>query len=202
MLTPQTNLLVPTVIESDGRIERAYDIYSRLLKDRIVFLGTAVDHNSANLIVAQLLFLQAEDPKKDIFFYINSPGGSVYDAMAVYDTMQFVTNDIQTFGIGMQASAAAFLLASGTKGKRFALPNATIMIHQPSYGTSGKITDMEIDLKEGLRLKQRLNEIMAKNTGQKIERIREDMERDHWLSADEAKKYGLVDKVITTPPKQ
>ena len=201
MLTPQSNLLIPTVIESDGRIERAYDIYSRLLKDRIVFLGTPVEQTSANLIVAQLLFLQAEDPKKDIYFYINSPGGSVYDAMAIYDTMQFVTNDVQTFGIGMQASAAAFLLSSGARGKRFALPNATIMIHQPSYGTQGKITDMEIDLREGLRLKQRLNEIMAKNTGQKIEKIKEDMERDRWMSADEAKKYGLVDKVVTAPPK-
>jgi ATP-dependent Clp protease, protease subunit len=200
MTTPQT-LLIPTVIESDGRVERAYDIYSRLLKDRIIFLGTPVDQHSANLIVAQLLFLQAEDPKKDIYLYINSPGGSVYDAMAIYDTMQFVTNDIQTFGIGMQASAAAFLLSSGTKGKRFVLPNATVMIHQPSYGTRGKITDMEIDLKEGLRLKQRLNEIMAANTGQKLERIKEDMERDHWMPADEAKKYGLVDKVIAVPPK-
>jgi ATP-dependent Clp protease, protease subunit len=202
MTTPQSSsVLIPTVIDSDGRVERAYDIYSRLLKDRIIFLGTPVDQHSANLIVAQLLFLQAEDPKKDIFFYINSPGGSVYDALAIYDTIQFVTNDVQTVGIGMQASAAAFLLSSGTPGKRFALPNSTIMIHQPSYGTRGKITDMEIDLKEGLRLKQRLNEIMAKNTGQKIERIQEDMERDHWMSADEAKKYGIVDKIITTPPK-
>ncbi|HKU18483.1 MAG TPA: ATP-dependent Clp protease proteolytic subunit [Candidatus Saccharimonadales bacterium] len=201
MITPQSNLLVPTVIDSDGRVERAYDIYSRLLKDRIIFLGTSVDQHSANLVVAQLLFLQAEDSKKDIFFYINSPGGSVYDALAIYDTMQYITNDVQTVGIGMQASAAAFLLSSGTPGKRFVLPNSTVMIHQPSYGTQGKITDMEIDLKEGLRLKQRLNEIMAKNTGQKVERIREDMERDHWLSAEEAHKYGIIDKVITTPPK-
>ena len=202
MNDPQTSILVPTVIESDGRVERAYDIYSRLLKDRIVFLGTRVDQTSANLIVAQLLFLQAEDPKKDIFFYINSPGGSVYDAMAIFDTMQYVTNDVQTVGIGMQASAAAFLLSSGTKGKRFLLPNATVMIHQPSYGTQGKITDMEIDLKEGLRLKQHLNEIMAKNTGQKLDKIKDDMERDYWMTSDEAKKYGLVDKVITTPPKR
>jgi ATP-dependent Clp protease protease subunit len=201
MITPQASILIPTVIESDGRVERAYDIYSRLLKDRIIFLGTEVEHNSANLIVAQLLFLQAEDPKKDIYFYINSPGGSVYDALAIYDTMQFVTNDVQTFGIGMQASAAAFLLSAGAKGKRFVLPNATVMIHQPSYGTQGKITDMEIDLKEGLRLKQRLNEIMANNTGQKIEKIKEDMERDRWMSAEEAKKYGIVDKVVTSPPK-
>ncbi|HSD55950.1 MAG TPA: ATP-dependent Clp protease proteolytic subunit, partial [Candidatus Saccharimonadales bacterium] len=137
----------------------------------------------------------------DIYFYINSPGGSVYDAMAIYDTMQYVTNDIQTVGIGVQASAAAFLLSSGTPGKRFALPNATVMIHQPSAGTRGKVTDMEIDLREGLRLKKRLNEIMAKSTGQKIEKITADMERDYWMPADEAKKYGLIDDVITTPPK-
>jgi ATP-dependent Clp protease, protease subunit len=201
MSTPQSSILVPTVIESDGRVERAYDIYSRLLKDRIIFLGTAVDQHTANLVVAQLLFLQAEDPKKDIFFYINSPGGSAYDAMAIYDTMQYVTNDIQTVGIGMQASAAAFLLNSGTKGKRFVLPNSTIMIHQPSSGTSGKVTDQEIDLKESLRIKRLLESIMAKNTGQKLEKIHEDMERDFWLTADEAKKYGLIDRVITVPPK-
>jgi ATP-dependent Clp protease protease subunit len=201
MMTPQSNTLIPTVIDNDGRVERAYDIYSRLLKDRIIFLGTQVEHHSANLVVAQLLFLQAEDAKKDIFFYINSPGGSVYDALAIYDTMQFVTNDIQTVGIGMQASAAAFLLSSGTKGKRFVLPNSTVMIHQPSSGTHGKVTDQEIDLRESLRIKRLLEEIMARNTGQKAEKIHEDMERDRWLTADEAKKYGLVDKVITTPPK-
>lgn len=201
MTTPQSSILVPTVIESDGRVERAYDIYSRLLKDRIIFLGTDVNAHTANLIVAQLLFLQAEDPKKDIFFYINSPGGSVYDAMAIYDTMQYVTNDVQTVGIGMQASAAAFLLSSGTKGKRFLLPESTVMIHQPSSGTRGKVTDMEIDLKESLRVKQRLNEIMAANTGQKIEKIKEDMERDYWMTSQEALDYGLVDKIITTPPK-
>src|ERR1700742_1241377 len=169
------SVLVPTVIEQDGRDERAYDIYSRMLKDRIIFLGTDVNEASANIVVAQLLFLQAEDPKKDIFFYINSPGGSVYDALAIYDTMQYITNDIQTVGIGIQASAAAFLLSSGTKGKRLLLPNSTVMIHQPSSGTSGKITDMEIYLKESLRLKHRLNEVMAKNTGQTVEKIREDM---------------------------
>jgi ATP-dependent Clp protease protease subunit len=198
------SVLVPTVIESEGRYERAYDIYSRLLKDRIIFLGTEVNDAVANTIVAQLLFLQAEDPKKDIFLYINSPGGSVYDAMAIYDTMRYVTCDIQTVGIGMQASAAAFLLCSGAKGKRFLLPNSTVMIHQPSSGTRGKVTDMEIDLRETLRLKRRLNEIMAENTGQKLERITEDMERDKWLSAEEALKYGLVDKVvsdITVPQK-
>lgn len=202
MTTPQSSLLVPTVIESDGRVERAYDIYSRLLKDRIVFLGDRVDEHSANLVVAQLLFLQAEDAKKDIFFYINSPGGSVYDALAIYDTMQYVTNDIQTVGIGMQASAAAFLLSCGTKGKRFLLPHSTVMIHQPSSGTAGKVTDQEIDLRESLRVKKLLEQIMAKNTGQKLERIHEDMERDKWMTAEEALKYGLVDKVITSPPKK
>lgn len=195
------SVLVPTVIENEGRYERAYDIYSRLLKDRIIFLGQDVNEVTANLVVAQLLFLQAQDPKKDIFFYINSPGGSVYDALAIYDTMQYVANDVQTVGIGVQASAAAFLLSSGAKGKRFILPNATVMIHQPSSGTRGKVTDMEIDLKESLRIKQRLNEIMARNTGQKIEKIKDDMERDYWMTADVAKKYGLVDAVITTPPK-
>lgn len=193
--------LVPTVIESEGRYERAYDIYSRLLKDRILFLGDQVEQTVANLIVAQLLFLQAEDPKKDIFFYINSPGGSVYDALAIYDTMQYITNDVQTVGIGMQASAAAFLLSSGAKGKRFVLPNSTVMIHQPSSGTRGKVTDQEIDLRESLRIKKLLESIMAKNTGQKPEKIHEDMERDKWLTADEAKAYGIVDAVITTPPK-
>lgn len=198
---PRSQVLVPTVIENEGRFERAYDIYSRLLKDRIIFLGQDVNEATANIIVAQLLFLQAQDAKKDIFFYINSPGGSVYDALAIYDTMKFVTNDVQTVGIGVQASAAAFLLSSGTKGKRFILPNATVMIHQPSSGTRGKVTDMEIDLKESLRIKHRLNEIMSENTGQKVEKIKEDMERDYWMTADDAKKYGLVDDVITTPPK-
>lgn len=199
--TPQSSILVPTVIESDGRVERAYDIYSRLLKDRIIFLGTEVNAHTANLIVAQLLFLQAEDSKKDIFFYINSPGGSVYDAMAIYDTMQYVTNDVVTVGIGMQASAAAFLLSSGTKGKRYLLPESTVMIHQPSSGTRGKVTDMEIDLKESLRVKQRLNEIMAANTGQDIEKVKLDMERDYWMTAKEAVEYGIADKIITNPPK-
>lgn len=195
------SVLVPTVVENEGRYERAYDIYSRLLKDRIIFLGQDVNEATANIVVAQLLFLQAEDPKKDIFFYINSPGGSVYDALAIYDTMEYITNDIQTVGIGVQASAAAFLLSSGTKGKRFVLPNSTVMIHQPSSGTRGKVTDQQIDLEESLRIKKLLTEIMAKNTGQKFEKLHEDMERDKWLTAEEAKKYGLVDKVITTPPK-
>jgi ATP-dependent Clp protease, protease subunit len=199
--TTPTNFVIPTVIESDGRMERAYDIYSRLLKDRIVLLGTQVTSETANLIVAQLLFLQAEDAKKDIFLYINSPGGSVYDGLAIYDTMQYITNDVQTVGIGMQASMGAFLLSSGTKGKRFLLPSSTVMIHQPSSGTRGKITDQEIDLKESLRLKYFLEEIMVKNTGQKRERVHEDMERDRWMDAAEALEYGIVDAVITTPPK-
>ncbi len=195
------SVLIPTVIENEGRYERAYDIYSRLLKDRIIFLGSDVNEATANTIVAQLLFLQAQDAKKDIFFYINSPGGSVYDALAIYDTMQFVTNDIQTVGIGVQASAAAFLLSSGTKGKRYMLPNATAMIHQPSSGTRGKVTDQEIDLQESLRIKRLLEEIMAKNTKQPAKKIHEDMERDKWLTAPEAKKYGLIDEIISSPPK-
>ena len=194
--------LIPTVIEQEGRMERAYDIYSRLLKDRIIFLGDAVNEHTANLVVAQLLFLDSVDPKKDIFFYINSPGGSVYDALAIYDTMQYVKADVQTVGIGVQASAAAFLLSSGAKGKRFLLPHATVMIHQPSSGTRGKVTDQEIDLRESLRVKKLLEEIMAKNTGQKAARIHEDMERDKWLTADEAKTYGIVDAVIKASPKQ
>jgi ATP-dependent Clp protease, protease subunit len=201
MDTPTSQILIPTVIENEGRYERAYDIYSRLLKDRIIFLGSDVNQTSANLIVAQLLFLQAQDAKKDIFLYINSPGGSVYDALAIYDTMQYVTNDIQTVGIGVQASAAAFLLSSGTKGKRFILPHGTVMIHQPSSGTRGKVTDQEIDLRESLRIKRLLESIMARNTGQKAERIHEDMERDKWLDAEQAKEYGIVDAVISTPPK-
>lgn len=195
------SVLIPTVIESEGRYERAYDIYSRLLKDRIIFLGSDVNEASANIVVAQLLFLQSEDAKKDIFFYINSPGGSVYDALAIYDTMQYVSNDIQTVGIGVQASAAAFLLSSGAKGKRFMLTNSSAMIHQPSSGTRGKVTDQEIDLRESLRIKKLLEEIMAKNTGQTAKNIHQDMERDKWLTAPEAKKYGLVDDVIQRPPK-
>lgn len=193
------SVLIPTVVENEGRYERAYDIYSRLLKDRIIFLGSDVNEASANVVVAQLLFLQSEDPKKDIYFYINSPGGSVYDALAIYDTMHYITNDVQTVGIGVQASAAAFLLSSGTKGKRYALPNATVMIHQPSSGTRGKVTDQEIDLRESLRIKKLLETIMAKNTGQKPETIHLDMERDKWLTAAEAKKYGIIDDIIDSP---
>ena len=192
------SFLVPTVIESDGRVERAYDIYSRLLKSRIIFLGEKVNHHTANLVVAQMLFLEAEDPKQDIIFYINSPGGSVYDGLAIYDTMQFVKCDVQTIGIGLQASMGAFLLSSGTKGKRFVLPNSKVLIHQPSSGMEGVVTDMEITLKEVLNLKKRLNEILAKNTGQKLDKIEADVERDFWMSAEEAKAYGIVDKVITS----
>ncbi len=192
----ESSVLIPTVVESEGRFERAYDIYSRLLKDRIIFLGSDVNEASANIVVAQLLFLQAEDPKKDIKLYINSPGGSVYDALAIYDTMQYISNQVQTVGIGLQASAAAFLLSSGTKGKRFILPSSTVMIHQPSSGTRGKVTDQEIDLKESLRIKSLLESIMAENTGQKQSKIHEDMERDKWLTAEEAKKYGIVDQII------
>jgi ATP-dependent Clp protease protease subunit len=195
-MKPTNQILVPTVIEQEGRMERAYDIFSRLLKDRIVFLGDDVNEHTANLIVAQILFLENQDPNKDIILYINSPGGSVYDALAIYDTMQFVKSDIQTVGIGVQASAAAFLLSSGTKGKRFLLPHATVMIHQPSSGTRGKVTDQEIDLRESLRVKKLLEEIMARNTDQKPDKIHRDMERDFWMTAEEAKTYGVVDKVI------
>ena len=189
-------MLIPTVLEKTQNGERAYDIYSRLLKERIIFLSEDVNEHTASLIVAQLLFLEADDSKKDICFYINSPGGSVYDGLAIYDTMKHLKCDVATVGIGRQASMGAFLLSSGSKGKRSILPNATVMIHQPSYGTSGKITDMEIDLKQGIRLKKLLNEIMAKNTGQKIETIERDMDRDNWMTADEAKKYGIVDTVL------
>ncbi len=194
--TPTSSILVPTVIESDGRVERAYDIYSRLLKERIIFLGSDVNPHTANLIVAQLLFLQNEDPKKDIQLYINSPGGSVYDGMAIYDTIQHIKNDVQTVGIGLQASMGAFLLSSGTKGKRFLLPHSKVMIHQPSSGTRGKVTDMEIDLEESMKVRKLLNEIMAKNTGQKVATIAKDVDRDNWMTAEEAVKYGLADKVI------
>jgi ATP-dependent Clp protease protease subunit len=197
-MTNPKSVLIPTVIEQEGRVERAYDIYSRLLKDRIIFLGEDVNPHTANLVVAQLLFLANEDPKKDIQLYINSPGGSVYDALAIYDTMQYISPDVATVGIGVQASAAAFLLSSGAKGKRSLLEHATVMIHQPSSGTRGKVTDQEIDLRESLRVKKLLEGIMAKNTGQKPAKIHEDMERDKWLTAEESKKYGIVDEVIKT----
>lgn len=196
-ITKPTSYLVPTVVEQSSEGERAFDIYSRLLKERIIFLGEDVNEHTANLVVAQLLHLAYEDPKKDIKLYINSPGGSVYDGMAIYDTMQYISPDVMTIGIGVQASMGAFLLSSGTKGKRFVLPNSRLMIHQPSSGTQGKITDQEISLREGIYLKQKLNEILAKNTGQKLAKIEKDTDRDFWMSADEAVKYGLVDEVIT-----
>ena len=188
--------LVPTVIEKTYDGERAFDIYSRLLNERIIFLGDEVNEATANIVVAQLLHLAYADPKKDIKLYINSPGGSVYDGLAIYDTIQYISPDVQTIGIGLQASMGAFLLSSGTKGKRFALPNSRVMIHQPSSGTQGKITDQEITLKEGIYLKQRLNEILAKNTGQKLSKIEKDADRDFWMSAKEAKEYGIIDDVI------
>lgn len=191
-----SNYLVPTVVESSPLGERAYDIYSRLLKERIVFLGEQVNEHTANLVVAQLLHLAYEDANKPISFYINSPGGSVYDGMAIYDTMQFIKPEIYTYGIGLQASMGAFLLSSGEKGKRHMLPHAYSMIHQPSAGTQGKLTDMEIDLKQTMRLKERMAEIMAKNTGQKLAKVKDDMERDYWMDAKESIKYGLADKVV------
>lgn len=191
------NYLVPTVVEETNRGERAYDIYSRLLKERVVFLGDQVTPETANLVVAQLLFLANEDPKRDIKLYINSPGGSVYDGLAIIDTMKYIQPDVQTIGIGLQASMGAMLLACGAKGKRFALPNARVMIHQPSSGTEGKITDQEIALKEGMYLKKRLAEIFAEQTGKSLKQVEKDMDRDNWMSAEEAKAYGIVDEVIS-----
>ena len=188
--------LVPYVIEQTSRGERSYDIYARLLKERIIFLGEEVNDVSASVIVAQLLFLEADDPDKDIQLYINSPGGSVTAGMAIYDTMQYIKCDVSTVCIGMAASMGAFLLAGGKKGKRFALPNAEIMIHQPSGGAQGQATEIQIAAGHILRTKQKLNEILAANTGQSLETIKADTERDNFMSADEAKAYGLIDEVI------
>ncbi len=188
--------LVPYVIEQTSRGERSYDIYSRLLKERIIFLGEEVNDTSASVVVAQLLFLEAEDPEKDIQIYINSPGGSVTAGMAIYDTMQYVKCDVSTICIGMAASMGAFLLAGGTKGKRMALPNAEIMIHQPSGGSQGQATEIEIAAKHILRTKEKLNKILAANTGRDYEVIAADTERDNWKTAQEALEYGLIDKVI------
>ena len=188
--------LVPYVIEQTSRGERSYDIYSRLLKERIIFLGEEVNDVSASVIVAQLLFLEADDPDKDIQLYINSPGGSVTAGMAIYDTMQYIKCDVSTVCIGMAASMGAVLLAGGKKGKRFALPNAEIMIHQPSGGAQGQATEIQIAAEHILRTKQKLNEILAANTGQSLETIKADTERDNFMSADEAKAYGLIDEVI------
>ncbi|NDA68245.1 MAG: ATP-dependent Clp protease proteolytic subunit, partial [Verrucomicrobia bacterium] len=192
------NFLVPMVVEQTGRGERGYDIYSRLLIDRIVFLGTPVDDMVANVIIAQLLFLQMNDPKKDIHLYINSPGGSVTAGLAIYDTMQFMTCDVNTYCIGQAASMGAVLLCGGTKGKRFALPNANIMIHQVLGGAEGQASDVEIRVKYMLKLKQRLNEIIAKHTGQPVDVVEKACDRDNFMSSEEAKKFGLVDEVVAS----
>ena len=192
-----SNYLVPTVVEKSYDGERAFDIYSRLLKERIIFLGEEVNEHTANIVVAQLLHLAYEDPKADISLYINSPGGSVSDGLAIYDTMQFIKPDVATYGMGLQASMGAFLLSSGQKGKRYVLPNARVMIHQPSAGTQGMVSDMEISLRESIRIKKLLNDILAKNTGQKVSKIEKDVDRDFWMDAKEAVEYGIADKVVT-----
>ncbi|MDD5449121.1 MAG: ATP-dependent Clp endopeptidase proteolytic subunit ClpP [Candidatus Omnitrophica bacterium] len=197
------SVLIPMVVEQTSRgFERAYDIYSRLLKDRIVFIGTPVDDNVANIIIAQLLFLQMEDPEKEVNVYINSPGGSVTSGLAIYDTMQFIKPVVNTYCLGQAASLGALLLAAGTKGKRHALPHARIMIHQPWGGAQGAAADINIQAQEILRLKQKLNEILAKHTGQPIEKIEKDTDRDYFMSAEEAKAYGIVDEVITSIKKK
>jgi len=197
---PSMNYYVPIVVEQSSRGERSYDIYSRLLKDRIVFIGTAIDDTVANLVVAQLLFLYAEDPDKDIMLYINSPGGSVTAGMAIYDTMQYIRADVSTICIGLAASMGAVLLASGAKGKRYALPNSEIMIHQPSSGTSGQVTDIEIYTKRLLQVKERLNLILAEKTGQTLDKIKVDIERDYFFDPNEAKEYGLIDDILVQIP--
>ena len=196
MQTPRASMLVPMVIEKSQFGERAYDIYSRLLKERIVFLGGPIDDDVANLVIAQLLFLEAEDPKKDISLYINSPGGSVTATLAMVDTMNHVKPNVSTVCVGMAASGAAILLSAGEKGKRFALPNAEVMIHQPHGGAEGQATDIEITAKQILKLRAVLNKILSKNTGQTLAKVEKDVERDFFMTADEAKKYGLVDKVF------
>ena len=193
--------LIPYVIEKSGREERMYDIYSRLLKDRIIFLGTQVDDQVANALVAQMLFLQSDDPKADIHLYINSPGGSVSAGMAIYDTMQFVSCDVATYCIGQAASMGAVLLAAGAKGKRFALPNARIMIHQPLAGMQGTAEEIAIHVREFQRIKQKLNGILLKHTGQTLQKIEQDTERDRFMSADEAVGYGLIDRVVESMPR-
>lgn len=191
--------LVPMVVEQTNRGERSYDIYSRLLKDRIVFLGSAVDDTVANLIIAQLLFLEADNPDKDINLYINSPGGSITAGMAIYDTMQVIRPNVSTICVGMAASMGAFLLAAGEKGKRYALPNAEVMIHQPSGGTEGQATDIEIRARRILNMKDNLNRILAERTGQDLEKIRNDTERDYFMTSAEAKEYGIIDEVLSRP---
>ncbi|WP_372794721.1 ATP-dependent Clp endopeptidase proteolytic subunit ClpP [Pontiella sp.] len=196
-MNEMANYLVPTVIEQTGRGERAFDIYSRLLKERIIFLGTAIDDNVANLIIAQLLFLQSEDPEKDISLYINSPGGVVTAGLAIYDTMQFLKCDITTYCVGQAASMGAVLLAAGAEGKRFALPNARIMIHQPLGGAQGQATDINIQAQEIMRIKQILNGILSTHSGRSIEDLEKDTDRDNFMSAEQAKAYGLIDEVVT-----
>jgi ATP-dependent Clp protease protease subunit len=191
-------MLIPMVVEHTSRGERSYDIYSRLLKERIIFLGTPIDDNVANLVIAQLLFLESEDASKDINIYINSPGGVVTAGFAIYDTMQYIKPDVSTICVGQAASMGAFLLAAGAKGKRFALPNARVMIHQPLGGFQGQATDIAIHAKEILKMKSHLNELLAHHTGQALQRIEQDTERDYFLSADESKEYGLVDKVMSS----
>lgn len=195
--SPRNSILVPMVIEQTNRGERSYDIYSRLLKDRVLFLGNEIDNNVANLVIAQLLFLEAEDPDKDVHLYINSPGGSISAGMAIYDTMQYIRCDVSTICVGMAASMGAFLLAAGTRGKRLALPRSEIMIHQPLGGTQGQATDIEIHARRILRIRDEMNAILAERTGQPLEKIARDTERDHFMSALEAKEYGLVDDVVS-----
>lgn len=200
-IAPAMNAYVPIVVEQSNRGERSYDIYSRLLKDRIIFLGTAIDDYVANLVVAQLLFLYADDPEKDISLYINSPGGTVTAGLAIYDTIQYVRSDVSTICIGSAASMAAVLLAAGAKGKRFALPNSEVMIHQPHGGAQGQATDIEIQAKRILQTKERINQILAEKTGQPLEKVRADVERDYFMDADEAKDYGLIDNILVQIPK-
>ncbi len=192
--------LIPMVVEQDGRGERAFDIYSRLLKDRIIFLGTAIDDNVANVVVAQMLYLEAEDPDKEIFFYLNSPGGHVSSGMAIYDTMQYIKPPISTVCMGQAASMAAILLAAGEKGKRFALPHARILIHQPLGGFQGQATDIDIQAREILRLKDELNKILSELTGQQLEKIMNDTERDYFMTSAQAKEYGLIDEIVVRKP--
>jgi len=197
-VTPTSLGYIPMVVEQSGRGERAYDIYSRLLKERVIFLVGPVNDQSANLVVAQMLFLESENPDKDIAFYINSPGGSVYAGMAIYDTMRFIKPDVSTLCTGLAASMGAFLLAAGTKGKRFALPNSRIMIHQPSGGAQGQASDIQIQAREILNLRERLNQMLSENTGQPVSRIEIDTERDNFMSAEDAVSYGIIDKMLTT----
>lgn len=190
------SILIPTVIEKTSNGERAYDIYSRLLKESIIFLGGPIEDHTANIVIAQLLFLQSEDPKKDISLYVNSPGGSVTATLAIVDTMKHIKNDVSTVCVGLAASGAAIILSSGAKGKRFALPNAEIMIHQPLGGAQGQATDIEITAKQIIKIREKLNRILAENTGQPVSQIEKDVERDYYMSTEEAKKYGVIDKIL------